>query len=76
MRITVHSVCGKIPRWVKQGTEDYEKRLPREMKLQWRDVALARRGSDQTPEQLQQKDGEALLPGVGDRDQCVALDGR
>ena len=59
MRITVHSVCGKMPRWVQQGVEDYEKRLPKELKLQWRDVPLTRRGGDRSSDQLKENDGVA-----------------
>lgn len=76
MRITVHSVCGKMPRWVQQGVEDYEKRLPKELKLQWRDVPLTRRGGDRSSDQLKENDGVALLRGIGSQDHRVALDGR
>ena len=46
MRLTVHAVAGKLPRWVAEGSADYERRLPRELKLAWRDVPMARRGAD------------------------------
>ena len=43
MRVTVHSVAGKMPRWVSSAVTEYDKRLPRELKLSWRDVPLAAR---------------------------------
>jgi 23S rRNA (pseudouridine1915-N3)-methyltransferase len=44
MRITVHSVAGKCRAGSTKGSE-YAKRLPRELKLQWRDVPLAKRAA-------------------------------
>ncbi len=75
MRITVHSVAGKMPRWVADGVQEYEKRLPRELKLTWRDVPLANR-SGASAEDLREREGAALLKGVAERDVVIALDGR
>jgi len=76
MRITVHSVAGKMPRWVDDAVREYQKRLPRELKLQWRDVPLATRSSSIDAQTLREREGEALLRGVKSDDHCVALDGR
>lgn len=75
MRITVHSVAGKMPRWVDDAVGEYVKRLPRELKLQWRDVPLAGRSANADAEALREREGAALLKGVSDSDHCVALDG-
>lgn len=76
MRITVHSVAGKMPSWVEQGVQEYDKRLPRELSLQWRDVPLAKRGAGSSADRLREREGESLLKGVRDDDHCVALDVR
>ncbi|EED31520.1 conserved hypothetical protein TIGR00246 [gamma proteobacterium NOR5-3] len=76
MRVTVHSVAGKMPRWVDTAVGEYTKRLPRELKLQWRDVPLAARGANSNVQQLREREAESLLKGVGPGDHCVALDGR
>ena len=78
MRITVHSVAGKMPRWVDEAVNEYSKRLPRELALQWRDVPLASRGSGKNNDgaALKQKEGLAMLKGIRDGEHCVALDGR
>lgn len=76
MRVTVHAVAGKMPRWVEQGTDEYVRRLPRELKLAWRDVPLARRSTDSAPAGLREREGEALLKAVPDGDHCVALEPR
>ena len=41
-----------MPAWVNQGVEEYSKRLPRELQLDWREIPLARRGKDSQAEQL------------------------
>lgn len=75
MRITVHSVAGKMPRWVDSAVAEYSKRLPRELKLQWRDVPLAPRRAGSGGGDLSAREGEALLKGVPSDDHRVALDG-
>ncbi|KGE02558.1 23S rRNA (pseudouridine(1915)-N(3))-methyltransferase RlmH [Pseudohaliea rubra] len=74
MRLTVHAVAGKLPRWVAEGSADYERRLPRELKLVWRDVPLARRGADGRAAILAEREGERMLKGVGHGDRVIALD--
>lgn len=76
MRISVHSVAGKMPSWVETGVQEYARRMPRELQLQWRDVPLAKRGAGTSAAQLRQREGEALLKGIRDAEHCVALDGR
>lgn len=72
MRITVHSVAGKMPGWVDAGVSEYSKRLPGELALNWRSVPLARRGAD--PQQLKQREGDALLKGLRKGAVRVALE--
>jgi 23S rRNA (pseudouridine1915-N3)-methyltransferase len=74
MRLTVHAVAGKLPRWVLEGSAEYERRLPRELKLIWKDVPLARRGADGSGAALAEREGERLLKAVGERDRVIALD--
>ncbi|MHA7814851.1 MAG: 23S rRNA (pseudouridine(1915)-N(3))-methyltransferase RlmH [Pseudohaliea sp.] len=74
MRLTVHAVAGKLPRWVAEGSADYERRLPRELKLAWRDVPLTRRAADGSGAVLAEREGERLLKGVGGDDRVIALD--
>lgn len=72
MRITVHSVAGKMPGWVDAGVNEYTRRLPGELKLNWRSVPLARRIAD--TQQLKQREGEALLKGLRKGAVRVALE--
>ena len=74
MRISIIAVGTKMPGWVSQGVEEYCRRLPREIKLEWREIPLAQRGKDSKPEQLCQREGEQILKAIPARDQVVALD--
>ena len=44
MRLSIIAVGTKMPAWVEQGVEEYGRRMPRELKLEWREIPLARRG--------------------------------
>ncbi len=74
MRITVVAVGSRMPDWVSQGVNEYAKRLPRELGLQWRDIPLARRGRDANVDQLRHHEGEHMLRAVPASDRVVALD--
>lgn len=76
MQMTAHSVCGRLPAWVSAGVEEYQRRLPRELSLVWRDLPLARRTRSSKPETLCRQEGEQLLKGVSADDILVALDVR
>jgi len=74
MRLSVIAVGTKMPAWVSQGVAEYGKRMPRELKLAWREIPLARRGRDANPQQLCSREGEQMLKAIPDGDRVVALD--
>jgi len=74
MRLTIVAVGGRMPAWVDEGVVEYSKRLPRELRLEWREVPLARRGRDSKPEQLRRAEGEQILRAVPEGDRVLALD--
>ncbi|MFT6957165.1 MAG: 23S rRNA (pseudouridine1915-N3)-methyltransferase [Halieaceae bacterium] len=74
MRLTVLAVGGKMPNWVKLGVDEYQKRLPRELSLLWREIPLARRHKDSKSEKLCEQEGEQLLKAVPAGDRVLALD--
>ena len=77
MRITVLAVGGRMPAWVDEGVAEYSKRLPRELRLEWRDIPLAQRGKKNTDiDAHRDKEGQALLKAIPDGDRVLALDVR
>ena len=74
MRLSIIAVGGKMPAWVEQGVQDYGVRMPRELKLQWREIPLAKRGKDNNAEALCRREGEAVLKAIPAGDQVIALD--
>jgi len=74
MRISVVAVGTKMPSWVNQAVEEYCRRLPRELKLQWREIPLARRVRGGSTEQLREREGEQLLKAIPAGDTIIALD--
>jgi 23S rRNA (pseudouridine1915-N3)-methyltransferase len=63
-----------MPAWVEQAVLDYGLRMPRELKLQWREIPLAKRGKDNNAEALCRREGEQILKAVPAGDQVIALD--
>jgi len=76
MRISLIAVGTKMPAWVGQGVQEYGKRMPRELKLEWREIPLARRGKDAHAQQLRTREGEQIIKAIPAGDRVIALDVR
>ncbi|HDY83325.1 MAG TPA: 23S rRNA (pseudouridine(1915)-N(3))-methyltransferase RlmH [Halieaceae bacterium] len=76
MRISLITVGAKMPDWVSQGVAEYGKRMPRELKLEWREIPLARRGKDANARQLCIREGEQIIKTIPTGDRVIALDVR
>jgi len=76
MRLSIIAMGGKMPPWVDQGVKEYDRRMPRELKVQWREIPLVRRGKDTSPEMLRSREGEKILKAIPSGDRVIALDVR
>lgn len=76
MRLTVASVGQRMPDWVQSGWTEYARRMPPELDLELREIALARRGRNADIERLRRDEGQALLAAMPNGARVVALDGR
>ena len=65
-----------MPPWVSQGVDEYSKRMPRELKVEWKELPLAPRGKTSNPSQLKIKEGEQILRSIPAGDRVIALDVR
>lgn len=74
MRISVIAVGTRMPAWVSEGIAEYTKRLPRELKLVWSEIPLARRGKESSAQKLCAAEGEQILKAISPGEQVIALD--
>ena len=74
MKITLHAVGTRMPGWVQEGCETYTRRMPPQLRVDIREVALAKRGRDDNPVVAMNRESEQLLAGVSDRDHVIPLE--
>jgi 23S rRNA (pseudouridine1915-N3)-methyltransferase len=74
MRLTVLAVGTRMPAWVSDGVQTYQKRLPRHLAFTIRELAAATRSSGATAEKIKQKEGEQILKAIPDSAYVIALD--
>lgn len=74
MRVVVVAVGERAPAWVRTGFDEYARRLPRELRLELREVRAGRRAKGTDLARLLAHEGERLLAAVPDRARIVALE--
>lgn len=73
MQLSLYAVGRKMPDWVQQGCNEYQKRLPKNWQFAVREIAQANLG---TPALNKAKEGENLLAVIPAKTHMVALDNR
>ena len=63
-----------MPKWVEQGVEEYTKRLPPELKLEFKQIALGKRGKGADIQRAINSEGQQMLDAIGQHDRVIALD--
>lgn len=76
MRISIIAIGTKMPSWVDQGVDEYARRMPRELKVDWKALPLAQRGKGSSAAQLRDREGEQILKAIPAGDRVIALDVR
>ena len=74
MRISIITIGTRMPSWVNEGVEEYGKRMPREWRLEWKELPLAARGKNVNAGQLKEKEGQQIIRAIPDGDRVIALD--
>jgi 23S rRNA (pseudouridine1915-N3)-methyltransferase len=74
MRVSLIAVGTRMPAWVEAGVTEYRKRLPPELQLDIREIALAKRGKNADIARAMQQEGSAMLAAIAPRDVVIALD--
>ena len=73
MRIRVLAVGTRMPPWVVAGVSEYGKRLPRDFRVEWVEIAPAKRQGDNS-DKFKAQEAIALSKQIKDDDTVVALD--
>jgi 23S rRNA (pseudouridine1915-N3)-methyltransferase len=74
MQINLISVGNKMPGWVKQGYDEYAKRMPRECELVLREIAPGKRGKNFDVARTVQDEGERMIAAIPKDTHVVTLD--
>ncbi len=63
-----------MPDWVRQGYEDYAKRLPRECELVLKEIAPGKRAKNSDVARIIHAEGERMITAIGKGSHVVSLD--
>ena len=74
MKIKLLAVGTKMPAWVTQGYDEYDRRMPNDMQLQLQELALGFRGKGADLKRAIAKEGEQMLAAIPAQDYVIALD--
>lgn len=74
MRISLIAVGTRMPAWIEAGVDEYRKRLPPELTLDIREIALAKRGKNADVARAIAQEGAAMLAAIPTRDAVIALE--
>lgn len=76
MQLQIISIGQKMPQWVDTACADYQKRLPRELTLQWTTLSLAQRKPKDPVERYKQQEAEQIRQRLKPGSYKLALDER
>ena len=62
-----------MPDWVERGITEYSKRIPADIKLQWRELPLANRGKSGNPKAAE-REAETVRKALPAKDRLIILD--
>ncbi len=74
MKLNLLAVGTKMPTWVTEGFQEYQKRLPRECCLVLQEIAPAKRTKTGSAEQWKKEEGERILAAIPANQRVIALD--
>lgn len=74
MKIRLISVGNKMPDWVTQAYQNYQKRLTGSVQLELIEVPLSKRGKNADIKRLMEKESQQMLAAIPERYKVVCLD--
>lgn len=76
MRIHLIAVGRRMPKWVRQGYDEFAKRLPRECSLHLTELEAGKRGKGADVERIVRDEGQRMLAALPKGTRVVVLDER
>ncbi len=73
MQIEIIAIGNKMPDWVASGFADYQRRLPKHLKLSLREIAISKSHRNNTQQQIEEE-GQKILKAINNDNLIVALD--
>ncbi len=74
MQLQIISIGQKMPAWVDDACADYQKRLPRELNIQWNTLPLAQRKARDSVERLRRQEADQISQKISPGSYNLALD--
>ncbi|MGV6826585.1 MAG: 23S rRNA (pseudouridine(1915)-N(3))-methyltransferase RlmH [bacterium] len=74
MIIRLIAVGEKMPSWVQQGFQEYQRRLTGKVRLQLQEIPAAKRTKNAAVEKLKQQEADRILPTIPNGDRVIALE--
>ncbi len=74
MKFRLLAAGTRMPNWVAEGVEEYNKRLPGDFALHLVEIPLSRRSKNSAPELAVRKESEVMLGHIQPGDYVIALD--
>jgi len=74
MRIRLLTITHKLPAWIKEGYEDYAKRLPPTCVLELIEIPAEKRTAQADLKRIKEREGEKLLAAIKPNHRVIALD--
>ncbi|WP_017444589.1 23S rRNA (pseudouridine(1915)-N(3))-methyltransferase RlmH [Gayadomonas joobiniege] len=74
MKIQLIAVGQKMPSWVSQGFNEYQRRFPRDCALELVEIAAGKRGKNADIKRILEKEGSQMLAAVNKGNRIVTLE--
>ncbi|MCM2971248.1 23S rRNA (pseudouridine(1915)-N(3))-methyltransferase RlmH [Larsenimonas suaedae] len=74
MKLRILAVGTKMPGWVEQGVSEYVKRMPREMPVEFVEIAPGTRSKNSVTDKAIAQEGDRMLSKLREQDLVVTLE--
>lgn len=74
MKIQVLAIGQKMPEWVLQAVDEYTRRMPPHLRVEFRELAAEHRGKNADLKRIMDREGERLLEAIPRGAYAIALD--